>query len=577
MSTATEYQWIGKPVPRKEDPKLLTGRAGYVGDVALPGMLHAAVLRSPHAHARIRSIDTAAARALPGVVCVLTGPEALEHVGPMAAFCAEPVPQTAVATEKVRYPGEAVAIVAATDRYVAEDACALIAVDYELLDPLVDPLAAMAPDATRVHDTLDSNVVFHRSLDFGDVDGDLARAAHRGAAARALAPHGRHPAGDRGAVASFDPYSGSMTVWSNCNFINFLPWVFAGPAGVSTNRLRMIPCTVGGSFGSKHLITQVVSIAGALVQGHRTSGALPRGPRPTTSRPTTTSALIGSTTPSSPSPPRGEMLSLMLKIIDDYGAYFQFAHGQHGNAMAQPVRPLPDRQPALRRLVRADQQGPAGLLPRCGRRPRQLHPGTPRRHGRRLEMGLDRVELRRRNFIRPDQFPYKIPTGNIYDSGNYAAVLDRALEIADLDHWAGRAGAAALRGPLPGHRPGQLPGAQRLQRERVVVPLRQPAARRDQHPGEREALGRRHRRRPRRAGLPAVGQQPGDGGQPGGRRGVRHRPAAVSVAYADSTTRRDVRGAGRQPAHDHAVGRDARGVRATIRDKMVRVAATRWR
>ena len=127
------YQWVGKPTPRKEDPKLLTGRAGYIGDVVVPGMLHAAVLRSPHAHARIRSIDASAARALPGVVCVLTGPEALEHTGPMAAFCAEPVPQTAIATEKVRYPGEAVAVVAATDPYVAEDARALVVVDYEVL------------------------------------------------------------------------------------------------------------------------------------------------------------------------------------------------------------------------------------------------------------------------------------------------------------------------------------------------------------------------------------------------------------------------------------------------------------
>ena len=145
-------------------------------------MLHAAVLRSPHAHARIRSIDTSAARALPGVVCVLTGPEALEHTGPMAAFCAEPVPQTAIATEKVRYPGEAVAVVAATDRYIAEDARALIVVDYEVLEPVVDPIAAMGPDATRVHDTLDSNVVFHRSLDFGDVEGDFGPRRHRRAA-----------------------------------------------------------------------------------------------------------------------------------------------------------------------------------------------------------------------------------------------------------------------------------------------------------------------------------------------------------------------------------------------------------
>ena len=128
----TGYRWVGTSVPRREDPRFLTGRGGYVGDLTVPGMLHGAVLRSPHAHARIRSIDTSAARALPGVVAVLTGEEALAHVNPMPAFCAEPVPQHAITVERVRFPGEAVAAVAATDRYIAEDACALIEVDYEL-------------------------------------------------------------------------------------------------------------------------------------------------------------------------------------------------------------------------------------------------------------------------------------------------------------------------------------------------------------------------------------------------------------------------------------------------------------
>ena len=119
-----DLRWVGKSVPRKEDPKLLTGRAQYVGDVTVTGMLHGAVLRSPHANARIRSIDTSRAKALPGVVAVLTGADAAELIDPMAAFCAEPVPQTAIAVERVRFPGEAVAAVAATSRYIAEDACA---------------------------------------------------------------------------------------------------------------------------------------------------------------------------------------------------------------------------------------------------------------------------------------------------------------------------------------------------------------------------------------------------------------------------------------------------------------------
>ncbi|HEX3261925.1 MAG TPA: xanthine dehydrogenase family protein molybdopterin-binding subunit [Pseudonocardia sp.] len=427
------YKYVGKPTPRKEDPKLLTGRAGYIGDVVVPGMLHAAVLRSPHAHARIRSIDASAARALPGVVCVLTGAEALEHINPMAAFCAEPVPQTAIATEKVRYPGEAVAVVAATDRYIAEDARALIEVDYEVLEPVVDPIAAMTPEAARVHDTLDSNVVFHRSLDFGDVEGDFARSAtvvrRSGRWHRMCAT----PLETAGALASWDPYTGAMTVWSNSNFYNFLPWVFAGILGVPTNRLRLIPCTVGGSFGSKHLIMQVVAIAGAL------SKATGRPVRYLEDR-FDNLAANDNTGPDRhydaelAFSPEGEMLSLSLKIIDDYGAYFQFAHGQHGNAMAQPTGPY--RIGSLRYdvacvLTNKVQQGffrGAGADPGNFILERLVDAAAD-------ELGIDGAELRRRNFIQPDEFPYKIPTGNVYDSGNYAAVLDRALEIADLKHW----------------------------------------------------------------------------------------------------------------------------------------------
>src|ERR1700752_378036 len=126
-------QWIGKDVPRLEDPKLLAGRATYTDDVMLPGMLHAAVLRSPYPHATITRIDTSRARALPGVFAIVTGEDAKQMTNPLPAFCAEPVVQYALAVDKVRFVGEAVAAVAAIDRYTAEDAVALLDVEYELL------------------------------------------------------------------------------------------------------------------------------------------------------------------------------------------------------------------------------------------------------------------------------------------------------------------------------------------------------------------------------------------------------------------------------------------------------------
>src|SRR5438445_4029139 len=125
--------WVRKSVNRREDPRILAGRGTYVDDIKLPGLLHAAVLRSPYAHARIKSIDTSEARRVPGVVAVLTGPEALEYVSPMPAFCAETVVQHAIATERVRFVGEAVAAVAATSRYAAAEAGQRIEGDYQLL------------------------------------------------------------------------------------------------------------------------------------------------------------------------------------------------------------------------------------------------------------------------------------------------------------------------------------------------------------------------------------------------------------------------------------------------------------
>lgn len=429
----TVYRWIGKSVPRKEDPKLLTGRGGYVGDLTVPGMLHAAVLRSPHPHARIRSIDTTAARALPGVVAVLTGAEALAHVNPMTAFCAEPVPQHAIAVDQVRYPGEAVAAVAARDRYIAEDACALIEVDYELLPPVVDPVEAMDEGAALVHDTLDSNVVFHRCLDFGDVTGDFAR-AHR-VIRRGVRWHrmGAQPIETAGAICSYDPFDRFMTVWSNTNFHNFLPWSYAGMLGVPNNRLRMIPATVGGSFGSKHLINKVINIAGALTKatGRPVKFLEDRLDNIAANDNVGCDRLYDAALALSED---GEMLGLSLKIIDDYGAYFQFAHGQHGNALSQPTGPYRIR--SLRYdvscvLTNKVQQGffrGAGADPGNFVLERLVDAAAE-------ELGMDRIELRRRNFIAPEQFPYKVPTGNVYDSGNYPAVLDRALALADLEHW----------------------------------------------------------------------------------------------------------------------------------------------
>ena len=220
-------------------------------------------------------------------------------------------------------------------------------------------------------------------------------------------------------------------------------------------------------------------------------------------------------------------------------------------------RPVPHRQPALRRRVRADEQGAAGLLPRRGRRPGQLHPGTPGRHGRPGD-GIDRVELRRRNFIQPDQFPYKIPTGNIYDSGDYEAVLDRALEIAGLDQWRTEQERLRAEGRYLGiglatcqERSGynaSSGGSSTATRRRCPRPAPRRAARSTSTPWAASA----------RARLPAVGQQPRD------RRRARSSPrssASTRPASRSPTPTRQPARCRRGPAaaaHDHALGRGPR-------------------
>src|SRR5439155_931992 len=236
---------------------------------------------------------------------------------------------------------------------------------------------------------------------------------------------GAQPIETAGVVASFDPFVESMTVWSNTNMYNYIPWVFAQLLKVSTNRLKMQPCLVGGSFGSKHLITKCFAITGALTKS--------------TGRPVKfiEDRVDNLAANDNVGPDRfydaelavaedGTFLGLRLEIVDDYGAYFQFAQGQHGNALSQPTGPY--RISSLEYgvkcvLTNKVQQGffrGAGADPGNFALERLVDAAAD-------ELGMDRAEIRRKNFIDPEEFPYKTVTGNVYDSGNYARVLDRAL------------------------------------------------------------------------------------------------------------------------------------------------------
>jgi CO/xanthine dehydrogenase Mo-binding subunit len=255
---------IGRDINRVEDPRLLRGEGRFIDDIALPHMAHAAVVRSPHAHATITRIDTAAAEALPGVVRVVTGADVAEHATPLPSFGAGEIVQHMLAVDKVRHYGEAVAVVVAEDRYIAEDACDLVEVEYELLPVVLDPSAAEADGAPLVHEALGSNVAYERTFTFGDVEGTFARAPRHVRAELRWPRSTGMPMDTNGAIGDYDHGTGVVTVYANSMNFTYFQWLLAACLKVDTSRLRVVPVAAGGSFGSKFFMHKVPCLAGFL-------------------------------------------------------------------------------------------------------------------------------------------------------------------------------------------------------------------------------------------------------------------------------------------------------------------------
>jgi carbon-monoxide dehydrogenase large subunit len=431
----TDKKWVGKSIRRVEDPKFLAGRGGYIDDMSLPGLLHATLVRSPYAHARIKSIDVEAARQVPGVVAVVTGAEAAELCDSMPDF--GPAPDKLVwrclAAEKVRYVGEGVAAVVAESRYIAEDARDLVTVEYEPLPVVIDPEAAMAPDAPLIHEPHGSNIAYERTFVFGEVDRDFAEADlvvkdrlrwHRS---------GAQPLETVGAIANYDPATGMMTI--HVNSLTFTSYLFllANTLKIPSNKLDMHPLPAGGSFGSKLWAVKVPAIAGMLSKhvGRPVKYVEDRIENMSNCDHHGSDRIYDVELAVKKD---GSLRSLKIDVIDDYGAYVQFGVGHHGNALAQVVGPyqIGSVQYRVRAVVtnKCQQGAYRGFGSEVNNWMLERMVDLAAR-----KLGLDPADIRRKNFIRPEQFPYFIPTGNVYDSGNYEAVLDKALELADYDHW----------------------------------------------------------------------------------------------------------------------------------------------
>jgi CO/xanthine dehydrogenase Mo-binding subunit len=430
-----ELKWIGKSIRRVEDPKFLRGLGKYVDDLVFPGMLHAAVLRSPYPHARIVSVDAEAARRAPGVAAVLTGAEAAEFINPLPD--GGPTPDKHVfrvlAVDKVRYVGEGVAIVVADSRYAAEDARDLINVEYDPLEPIVDPLAAVENTVNLVHEELGTNIAYERTFLFGDVERDFAAADlvirdrlhwRRGAA---------QPLDNAGAVAMFDAGTGEMTIHANSISMSWLIFALAHTLKVPSNKLNVIPYASGGSFGARFSCWRALTTAAVMAKltGRPVKYVEDRLDHVTNGDHHASDRYYDVELALSKD---GTFRSFKTDVIDDYGAYIHFGVGTHGNSMAQLTGPY--------RIASAEYRLRAVLT-------NKTQQGAYRGFGAEVsnwalerivekaaqELKLDPAELRRKNFIQPDEFPYHIPTGNMYDSGNYERVLDHALRLFDYEGW----------------------------------------------------------------------------------------------------------------------------------------------
>jgi CO/xanthine dehydrogenase Mo-binding subunit len=434
-STAGD-DWVGKSLKRVEDPRLLRGRGRYVDDYVVPGMLEVGTLRSPLAHARIVSIDTSAAEKLPGVHAVLTGADAKELTEPLFRSVPDPIEQYCLAVDKVRYVGEYVAVVVAKDRYIAEDAAALIDVEYEELPPVVDPYKAMEEGAALVHEELGSNVPIQRTLTFGDVAADYAEADIIVEDSFRWGRHSGVPMETIGAVATYDASTGTMEIIHNLQS-PLLNWAIAASLKVPTSRLKLIPRDIGGGFGIKFYAPKPAVIAGMASRVTK---------RPVKFMEDRFDHMMNCDghaedryyEASLAAKQDGTLLSFKIKVMDDYGAYFQFGPGSHANTLSQAT--------GLYTIRSLEYDMTAVLTNKCQQAPYRGF-GTPPTNFvlERLidkvaaQIGKDRVDIRRQNFIPKDAFPYTIPTGNEYDSGDYEKVLDALMEqskYAELVEWA---------------------------------------------------------------------------------------------------------------------------------------------
>ncbi len=425
---------------RKEDPRLVRGRGQFCDDVNLPGMLHLAILRAPMAHARIISIDKSAAEAHPKVKAVVTGADLAAHNLAWMPTLSNDV-QAVLATDKVRFQHQEVAFVVAEDRYSARDALELIDVEYEWLDPVIDVRQALAPDAPIIRTDLDGKTDNHcfdwEAGNKDETEAVFADARENGIVVTEDIVYPRvHPAPMEtcGCVADLDPVSGKLTLWSTTQAPHAHRTVYALVAGLPEHKIRIIAPDIGGGFGNKVPIYPgyVCSIVASLLIGKpvkwmedRTENLVSTG----FARDYIMRGEIAATKD-------GKIRAVRTEVLADHGAF---------NGVAAPVK-YPagffgvftgsyDLEAAYAHMTAVyTNKAPGGVAYACSFRITEAVYLVERMVDvLAYDLGMDPAELRLKNFIQPEQFPYESKTGWVYDSGNYEPAMRKAMAMAGYD------------------------------------------------------------------------------------------------------------------------------------------------
>jgi 2-furoyl-CoA dehydrogenase large subunit len=426
-------RWIGRSVPRVEDGRLLTGRGTFIDDhPPVANLCHAAIVRSPHAHARILGYDLTAALAMEGVVGAITGTDVAKACKPFGVGVTAPIHYYPTAIDKVRFVGEPVAVVVARDRYLAEDAAEVVDVAYEPLPVVVDPERALEPDAPILHEKVGSNLAGNRRLVYGDPETAFANADVVVRERFRFPKYGSTPIETYGVIARWDPLDGVLTVWSNFMGPFIMHPLVARVLGLPENRLRFIvPTDIGGSFGIKSSIYPYLALIGlaAMKTGVPVKWIEDRREH-----------LLASSSGTDRIAWRevaarrdGTILGMRFKWYDNVGGYIRSPEpGCSFRPTGNFVGPYSFQNLEVDASVVMTNKSLTG--PNRGYACGHLYFETERMMDLlAAKVGLDPVEIRRKNLIAREAFPYRTPTGGLYDSGDYQTTFDRALETAKYE------------------------------------------------------------------------------------------------------------------------------------------------